>query len=135
MRLNRRSMLGACAGTMPAVAAAIAGTSGDHGSLGIVIHSFAVRTAADRGRKSQDRFSEPVRFLDYARALGARGVQVGLGILDPAAADSLRERARAVAMYLEGIVALPRDQADVDRFEAEVRTARRAGAGVVRTVM
>ena len=38
-------------------------------------------------------------------------------------------------MYLEGIVALPRDEADLDRFEAEIRTAKRAGATVVRTVM
>ena len=38
-------------------------------------------------------------------------------------------------MYLEGIVSLPRDEADVDRFEAEVRTAKRAGATIVRTVM
>ena len=38
-------------------------------------------------------------------------------------------------MYLEGIIALPRDEADRDRFEAEVRTAAWAGATIVRTVM
>jgi sugar phosphate isomerase/epimerase len=38
-------------------------------------------------------------------------------------------------MYLEGIIALPRDDADLARFEAEVRTAKRAGIAVVRTVM
>ncbi len=38
-------------------------------------------------------------------------------------------------MYLEGIVPLPRDQGDVERFEAEIRTAKRVGAEVVRTVM
>ena len=38
-------------------------------------------------------------------------------------------------MYLEGIVALPRDAAGLERFEAEVRTAKQAGAQVVRTVM
>jgi sugar phosphate isomerase/epimerase len=38
-------------------------------------------------------------------------------------------------MYLEGIAALPRDDADLGRFEAELRTARQAGARVVRTVM
>ena len=94
-----------------------------------------MRTAGDRGRQSQDRFSEPARFLDHARSLGARGVQVGLGALDDTAADALRERAVAASMYLEGIVSLPRDQADLGRFEAEIRTAKRAGAEVVRTVM
>jgi 3-oxoisoapionate decarboxylase len=94
-----------------------------------------VRTAGDRDRKSQDRFSEPGRFLDHARSLGACGIQVGLGAIDDTAADALRERALAASMYLEGIVSLPRDQADLGRFEAEIRTAKRVGAAVVRSVM
>jgi sugar phosphate isomerase/epimerase len=103
--------------------------------MGLVIHSFAVRTARDRGRRDKNRFADPVRFLDHARSLGAGGVQVGIGALDDIAADGLRERAAAASMYLEGIVALPRDQADLGRFEAEIHTARRAGAKVARTVM
>jgi sugar phosphate isomerase/epimerase len=111
------------------------GTSGGGGPLGLVIHSFAVRTAGDRNRPIDDRFSNPARFLDHAGSAGARGVQVGLGALDDRAAGALRERARAASMYLEGIVALPRNEADVERFEAEIRSAKRAGAEVVRTVM
>jgi len=38
-------------------------------------------------------------------------------------------------MYLEGIVTLPRVDADLGRFESEVRTALKAGCEVVRTVM
>jgi sugar phosphate isomerase/epimerase len=38
-------------------------------------------------------------------------------------------------MDLEGIVTLPRDEGDLARFEAEIRTARRAGAVIVRTTM
>jgi sugar phosphate isomerase/epimerase len=94
-----------------------------------------VRSASERGRRSEARLSDPARFLDHARSLGAGGVQVGLGVLEAAAADALRDRARAGSMYLEGIVSLPRDQADLARFEAEMRTAKRAGADVVRTVM
>ena len=128
-------MLGACAASVPALGAALSKESGGSGSLGLVIHSFPVRTAGDRDRRKQDRFSEPARFLDYARTLGARGVQVGLGALDDTAADALRQRALAASMYLEGITSLPRDQADMGRFEAEISTAKRAGADVVRTVM
>jgi len=135
MRVTRRSILGACAGTLPVLGAAPAEAPGGHGSLGLVIHSFAVRTAGDRGRPAADRFSDPARFLDHARTLVARGVQVGLGSRDDAAADALRDRARAASMYLEGIASLPRTQADLPRFEAEIRTAKRAGAEVVRTVM
>jgi sugar phosphate isomerase/epimerase len=135
MRTTRRSILGAGVATVSAVGAARFDASGGPGSLGLVIHSFPVRSAGDRGRKSQDRFSEPARFLDYARSLGTRGVQVSLGSLDETAADALRERALAASMYLEGIVAMPRDQADMGRFEAEIRMSKRAGAEVVRTVM
>jgi sugar phosphate isomerase/epimerase len=38
-------------------------------------------------------------------------------------------------MDLEGIVSPPRDERDLARFEAEIRTARRAGAVIVRTAM
>jgi sugar phosphate isomerase/epimerase len=141
MHLSRRSLLIASAGAWPlasTASAAEAGTRPDpgaNGTLGLVIHSFAVRTSGDRGRRGSDRFADPARFLDYAAALGARGVQVGLGIRDEAGARALRERAEAASMSVEGIVALPRDEADVGRFEAELRTARSAGARVVRTVM
>jgi sugar phosphate isomerase/epimerase len=135
MQLTRRSLLGASVGTISAASAAAFGVPGGAGSLGLVIHSFAVQTAGDRGRASGDRFAAPGRFLDFGRALGAAGVQVSLGVLENAAADALRERARAASMYLEGIVALPRDQADLERFEAEIQTAKRTGVQVVRTVM
>jgi sugar phosphate isomerase/epimerase len=103
--------------------------------LGIVIHSFPIRGAADRDRRPEDRISDPIRFLEHGRSLGVRGVQVGLGAHDDAWADALRARAESASMYLEGIVSLPRDDGDLARFEAEIRTAKRAGATIVRTVM
>jgi 3-oxoisoapionate decarboxylase len=142
MMLTRRTLLAASAGAWPllsgpsGVASPLVTTDGDRAdSLGLVIHSFMVRTAADRDRPAGERFSEPTRFLEHARSLGARGVQVGLGIRDEPGARALRDRAEAASMYLEGIIALPRNEGDVDRFEAEVRTAKHSGARVVRTVM
>jgi sugar phosphate isomerase/epimerase len=135
MRLTRRSAIKSGAGVMPILAAPAAARAARAGSLGLVIHSFAVRTAGDRGRPPQDRFSDPARFLEYARSLGARGVQVGLGARDDPQAEALRARAEAASMYLEGIVTRPRDDADLGRFEAEVRTALKAGCEVVRTVV
>jgi 3-oxoisoapionate decarboxylase len=141
MRTTRRGMLAASAGAVSALAALPASgdsppaAAGGRDSLGLVIHSFPVRSAGDRDRRAADRFSDPARFLDHARSLGARGVQVGLGARDEAGARALRDRAEAASMYLEGIVSLPRDAADLGRFEAEIRTAKQAGAEVVRTVM
>src|SRR5436305_3616938 len=113
MRLTRRAMLAACAsaGAAPALGDPPSVAAVGRGSLGVVIHSFMVRAAGDRGRRGPDRFADPVKFLDYARSLGARGVQVGLGALDNAEADALRDRAEAASMYLEAIISLPRDDA------------------------
>jgi sugar phosphate isomerase/epimerase len=142
MQLTRRNLLAASAAALPGLSAVSSAAdppnrldAGQTDAFGVVIHSFAVRTAADRGRRGADRFADPTRFLEHARSIGASGVQVGLGILDEPAARALRDRAEAASMYLEGIIALPRDEADVGRFEAEVRTAERAGARIVRTVM
>lgn len=102
--------------------------------LGMVIHSFPIHVAADRAKRAEVPFADPMRFLDHCLALGVRSVQVGIGARDDAYADRLREKAKAGGVHLEGIVALPRDQAGVDRLEAEVRTAKRAGATILRTV-
>ncbi len=104
-------------------------------SMGLVIHSFPVRLAADKDKRPEDRLSDPIRFLEYGKSLGAGGVQIGIGARDDAYADRLRGLAEAVSMDLEGIASLPRDEGDLPRFEAEIRTARRAGATIVRTVL
>ena len=132
---TRRAMLAACAGAIPALAAPRRVDDRPSNPLGLVIHSFPIHVGADRDRPPADRFADPLRFLEYGRSLGARGVQVGIGARDDAYADALRTRAEAASMSLEGIVSLARDEADLGRFEAEIRTARRAGATVVRTVM
>jgi sugar phosphate isomerase/epimerase len=134
MTPSRRELL--AAGLVAAVAP---GTSfaqgGATGRLGLVIHSFPARSSGDRGRRPEERFADPIRFLDHGRALGARGIQVAIGARDEAYADGLRARAEAASMDLEGIVTLPRDEGDLGRFEAEIRTARRAGARIVRTAL
>jgi sugar phosphate isomerase/epimerase len=140
VNLSRREAI-ASGASVAALLAAPASTSllrregARAGCLGLVIHSFSVRTAQDRARPRANHLSDPLVFLDYARSLGADGVQVGLGDRTDVEAAAIRERAAALSMYLEGIVSLPRDTSAVPRFEAEVRTASRAGAGVVRTVL
>jgi len=135
MAPTRREVLAAGLAAVIAPATARAGERQAPGSLGLVIHSFPARSAGDRDRRPEQRFADPIRFLEYARSLGARGVQVGIGAREPAYADDLRARAEAAAMDLEGIVSPPRDEGDLARFEAEIRTARRAGAVVARTAM
>ena len=145
MSLTRRELLTACAGaatlSLPArrarTARAIepARDAPPPQPLGVVIHSYTQRVAAARAGSGPERFDDALVFLDYCHTLGARGVQVGIGARDDAACERLRTLAAAHAMDLEGIVRLPRDREDLDRFAAEVQAAARAGATVLRTAM
>ena len=125
--MDRRAFLAASALAVPALTARAGLDADGRRGLGFVVHSFPVR-GAEKG------FTDPARFLDHVHSIGGRGVQVGIGVRDDADADALRARAETRGMYVEGIVNLPRDDAGLGRFEAEVRTAKRAGATVLRTV-
>jgi sugar phosphate isomerase/epimerase len=92
--------------------------------MGVGMHSYGFR-----------RFEDPIAFLEHARSLGAGGVQTALGNRSDADADRIRAKVEEHGLYLEGSLALPRTAADVDRFAAEVRTLKRCGAAVFRTVL
>ncbi len=136
MKISRREFASA-AGTALALLSLPGRTEADDqprkNRLGIVEHSFAIRIAADRAEKGPERIDTPLGFLEHCAKLGAGGIQFSLGTLDRAAAEKLRARADALAMYVEGSVRLPKDEADCARFEAEIQTARAVGARVVRT--
>jgi sugar phosphate isomerase/epimerase len=125
-------MLAAGTGSLLGLAAfADPKTASQRARMGVVIHSFAIRRSADKER----RLDDPAVFLEHCRALGAGGIQTSLGVRNAKEAARLRAQAEAAGMYLEGSVALPRDRAGVERFTAEVETARQCGATVSRTVL
>jgi sugar phosphate isomerase/epimerase len=123
MSWTRREALAAGAGNLLGLAAP-AGRPRTPARMGVVIHSYAIR-----------RFDDPLRFLEHCRALGAGGVQTGLGVRDDAYAARLRGVLLKHNLYLEGSIRLPRDKADIERFTAEVRTVKRCGATTFRTVL
>jgi sugar phosphate isomerase/epimerase len=79
------------------------------------------------------RFLDAPSFYDYARSLGAEGVQAALGSTDPDVARQVRERVERTGGYFEGELRLPTGAGDVPRFETDVRLTREAGAVVART--
>lgn len=85
------------------------------------------------GRRKELR--DPLAFLQFCRERGAGGVQISIPQQDEAYYRQVRRYLEESRAWLEGQVRLPRDAADGDRFQAEVRAARNAGAAVVRTVM
>lgn len=99
--------------------------------MGVVIHSYWNRKANDK----KCGFDDPLTFLDYCRSLGAGGVQTSLGVRDDAYATRIQDRLAAHKLYVEGSIALPRDRDEVERFTTEVRSAKRCGAELFRTVL
>lgn len=103
--------------------------------LGIGMHSYAFHWSAARSGNARTRFKSAFEFLEYCCGLGAGGVQVGLGILPTAEAKRFRARAESGGVFLEGQTSLPREAADVPRFEAEVATVAACGANVMRSAL
>ncbi len=103
--------------------------------MGIVIYDFNFRR---RWMRQQDRrrdLFEPLTFLTHCHGLGAGGIQANLGVLQPAAMRALRDFAERHDLFIDAIVRPPKDEGDVDRFEAEIRTARDVGVQAVRTTI
>jgi sugar phosphate isomerase/epimerase len=132
MTTTRREFLAACAAAAPALLAAGAARGADEArtGMGLVTECFGIRRA-----DKASGLADPLTFLDHCHERGAAGMQTSLGIRDEAYAARLRARAEEQKMYVEGSLRLPRDRADVERFAAEVRTAKACGATVLRTVM
>lgn len=99
--------------------------------MGVLLYSFGIHA---REGKSKG-FAESAAFAAFCRERGAAGVQVPLGMLNDTATKKLRERFAELGMFLEGIVRSPTEEKDLERFEAEIRTAKACGAEVVRTVL
>src|SRR5262249_33089642 len=76
---TRRESLAATAllGAAPHGSAAVP-PDGERSALGIVIHSFGQRLAADAAKPKAERVDDPLVFLDYCRGLGAGGIQLDL---------------------------------------------------------
>jgi sugar phosphate isomerase/epimerase len=127
MNINRREFL---VGTL--ALASLAAEPRRSPRMGIVIHSYGIRGAADRDRPAGERLNDPLNFINHCHKLGAGGVQLSIGNRDKEYITRLRGRLEATGMYLEGSISLPRDSTDVDRFTAEVRTAKEAGVSVLR---
>ena len=131
IEITRREALAAYAAGLCVGAAASAQEKPSATRMGVVIHSYGIRGGAPVAA-GETRFSDPIIFLEHCVKLGAGGVQVSIGVKDKEYIARLRAITEKLGAYLEGIVSLPRDKADVSRFDDELRTAREAGVTVVR---
>ena len=123
---NRREALLSITSAAAAVAIskpvwAQASSESKGGRLGVCTDSYAIRFRAIReGGQDKERFTEPLGFLDHCHRLGAGGIQMGIGRQYEGYAARLRRQAETYGMFVEASVGLPKDQSDLERFEAEV---------------
>ena len=136
--ITRRQLLGRLAASLPLVAGAVSLFGVETASwkrFGVGAYSYSLHWKAARDAAGNGRFKDSLGFLDYCHGLGAAGVQVAVGSKEPAYAAKIRARAEALGMYFEGEAIFPKTESDLERFEADVRAAKEAGAEIVRTAM
>jgi sugar phosphate isomerase/epimerase len=103
-------------------------------TLGIVVHSYASRWKPKTESVKYPGFQNAIDLLEHSSSIGASGIQVTLDGWTTDFAKKVRDRREKLGMYLEGSVALPRDEAAIASFEQLVANAKEAGATVIRTV-
>ena len=79
------------------------------------------------------KFSDAPTFFDYARSLGAEGVQTS--VRSDEQAKAMRSRVETTGGWYEGDVRLPKTQADLDTFDDELRLVRASSGTVARSVL
>lgn len=115
--------------------AAIAADERRSTGLGLVAYDCAFRRQWLRRQNPQFDLFEPLTFLKHCQQLGAGGMQINLGMLGDERIRELRDFAEQHTLYIDAIVAPPKDEGDLARFEAEIRTAAEVGAQAARTVV
>jgi sugar phosphate isomerase/epimerase len=125
-----------------AAAAALASTrsildAAGQGSSRISICSFSCHQHwnAVRQKVPGTKFRDAPGFYDYARSLGAEGVQTSLSALGDNQAAVFREHIAQTGGCLEGDIRLPQEAGGLEGFEREVKIARAAGVTIARSVL
>ena len=103
--------------------------------LGLVTYCLDMHQKTPGAGEGANPLSSPLGFLEECHRLGAAGMQFPLGTPAPAVLTELRQKADRYEMYIEANLNLPRDAADLERFEKQVLAAKQAGAALARVVM
>ena len=134
--LERRAFVAGCAAsTLSAISPAIAATESPSSRLGLVTYCQRIRAEHLKKKSSTNQLFEPFTFLEHCRQLGAGGMQINLGVLDSKSASRLRQQAAQHGMFIEAIISVPKQERDLDRFTAAMRTAGDVGVAAVRTTI
>jgi sugar phosphate isomerase/epimerase len=137
MLTRRKFLVGAAVAAVAPVAvpsSAAVLTSRPSG-MGIVTYALLLHQKASKEAKTDLDYNEPLGYLEASHRLGAGGVQFPFGERSAADCAKFRRQAERLAMRVEAIVTLPKDETELARFEKQVVCATQSGASLARTTM
>ena len=103
--------------------------------LGLVTYCFNIAAKNHGTVPGAAKFSDPLIFIEQAAQLGASAVQIPFGICEASRIWAIRDAAERLNIALESTVSLPRNDPDLERFDAELKTLRELGVKIARTVL
>lgn len=102
--------------------------------MGVVVHSYGIRYGSKVESTKYPGFQDALDFMRHCHSIGAGGIQTTVGGWAEDFARKVRDERENLGMYLEGSIGLPKNAADISRFEKEVLLAKEAGVSILRTV-
>ena len=103
--------------------------------LGLVTYCFNIAVKNHGTVAGAAKFSDPLIFIEQAAQLGASAVQIPFGICEASRIWAIRDTAERLNITLETTVSLPKNDPDLERFDAELKTLRELGVKIARTVL
>ncbi len=91
--------------------------------------AFAVRSRAARAS------AKPFDMVEHCRSIGLAGLQTNPPAIDPDSLRQFRQRLEGYKMHLICDPRLPRQESDVDAFDAQVKAFKAAGAAAFHAAM
>ena len=102
--------------------------------MGIVVHSYGLRWNSSTESNTFPGFQNALQLLEHCHQIGAGGIQVGVQNWTNESADQIGERSKALNMFVEGSIGLPRSEKETISFEKQIEIAKSAGVDIFRTV-
>ena len=103
-------------------------------AMGVVVHSYWARWNSKTASDNYPSFTNALQLLKHCKEIGAGGIQVTLNDWTDDFTKKMRDEREKLGLYIEGSIGLPKTEADVFRFEAQLVYAKEAGAKILRTV-
>ena len=114
----------------------VSGTLGRAPSkIGLVVYSYWQRWRGNYSSLESPPFRNALDVLDHVQSLGVGSLQIMVDGWTPEFSKEVRATSEGYGIALQGITELPKHEADVGRFEREIRIAKEAGIAVHRSAL